>query len=167
MAVNPMTLREKILLSLSATAAVGGGLYYAFGAFNPSGSAPQVNKKDYTALIAGVRVNLDQGKLTGREERVLAAATTRWLNNPLRERPLLTQITEKEPPLPTYSGFIDIGSHPIAIIDGRDYRAGETIKGGEFQLSEVFPDHVEVLRHGATDPINIPLEQVQPTGEPQ
>lgn len=162
-----MTFREKVLLSLSATAAIGGGLYYGFGALNPSDSAPQVNKKDFTALITQVRVNLDQGKLTNREKRVLAAATTRWLNNPLRERPLLTRIKEDEPPLPTYTGFIEIGSRPIAIIDGRDYRAGEAIKGGEFKLSEVFADHVEILRHGATETIKVPLEQVQPPGESQ
>lgn len=162
-----MTLREKVMLSLAVTAAIGGGLYSASGAFRPPGTATEVTPKDFTALIVKVQLNLEEGELTDRQERVLAAATTPWSRNPLLERPLVPQITESAPPLPKYIGFIDITSQPIAIIDGNDYRAGEAIKGGEFLLSQIYPDHIELLRHGASESIKVPLEKALTTGEPQ
>ena len=158
-----MTLREKVILSLAATAAIGAGLFYASALFSPAAASPALVRTDYSALIATVQVSLKQGELTDREERVLAAATTPWLRNPLRARPLVTQNSESSP-LPKYIGFINTGSQPIAIIDGLDYRPGEAILGGEFQLFQIYPDHIELLRSGATDPVDVSLEKAQITG---
>jgi hypothetical protein len=157
-----MTFREKSILGLTATAAIGAGLYFAFGLGSPAASPERV-RPDFSALIATVQASIRQGELTDREERVLAAATTQWLRNPLRERPLLKQDSASSP-LPKYIGFVDVGSQPIAIIDGRDYRAGEAIQGGEFQLSQIHPDHIELLRRGATDPVDVPLEKAKTAG---
>lgn len=168
-----MTLREKLILGFVATAAIGGGLYYASPLSSPTVASTELVRTDFSALITSVQVSLQQGELTDREERVLAAANTQWLRNPLRERPLLTQNSESTPltqyvePLPKYIGYINIGPQPIAIIDGRDYRIGEAIKGEEFQLSQIHPDHIELLRRGATDPVDVPLEKSQITGGSQ
>lgn len=159
-----MTLREKVILGITATAAIGAGLYYAFGISSSSSASNNSARTDYSALIAKVQVSLDQGELTDREERVLAAATTQWIRDPLRSRPLLSQGSASlgMTPLPKYIGFINTGPQPIAIIDGRDYRPGDAIQGGEFQLAQVYPDHIELLRRGATDPVDVPLEKPQP-----
>lgn len=161
-----MTLREKIILGLAATAANGAGLYYAFTLSSPPLASSEPVRTDFSALIAKVQVSLKQGALTDREERVLAAATTQWLRNPLRSRPLLSQDSGSSPaiPLPKYIGFINTGSQPIAIIDGHDYRPGEAIQGGEFQLARIYPDYIELLRRGATDPVDVPLEKSQTPG---
>lgn len=161
-----MTLREKVFIGLTAAAAIGAGVHYAFGASSPKAASPGSGRTDFSALITNVQVSLQQGELTDREERVLAAATTQWLRNPLRERPLSTQKNESSP-LPKYVGFINIGAQPIAIIDGVDYRVGEAIEGGEYQLSQIHPDHIELLRRGATDPVDVPLEKAQTTGGSQ
>lgn len=166
-----MTSREKIFLGITAAAAVGALVYYASGAARTASAAPKAKRADFTALITNVQVSLSRGQLTDREERVLAAAAMRWQRDPLLERPLVTQKRETEEeieiaaaPLPQYIGFIDIGPQPIAIVDGRDYRAGEMIEGGEFQLSQIHPDHIKLLRRGATEPVDVPLEQEQTTG---
>lgn len=162
-----MTSREKIFLGIVAAAAVGAGVYYVSGAAKPSTAKPGPTRPDLAPLIASVQVSLKKGELTDREERVLSAAATPWLRNPLRDYPLLTRRREADPELlPQYTGYIDIGSQPIAIIDGRDYRAGEMIEGGEFQLSQIHPDHIKLLRRGATEPVDVPLEQEQPAGAP-
>lgn len=155
-----MTSREKVLLSLCATAAVGAGIYYATGLLNSSKEAVEVKAKDYTPLITLVQVDLKKGELTNREKNVVTAATNRWLRNPLRSQPLVVekQITETRQ-LPKYTGFIDIGDRPIAIIDGTDYRVGETLQGGEFKLTSITPGHVELLLNGAKESITIPLEK--------
>ncbi|BCX46858.1 hypothetical protein HAHE_07660 [Haloferula helveola] len=160
-----MTSREKVLLGIVAVAAIGAGVYFVSGAASPVADSPPPARPDLTALIASVQVNLKKGQLTDREERILAAAATPWARNPLRDRPLAARKREVESTqLPQYTGFINIGSQPIAIIDGRDYRAGEMIEGGEFQLSEIHSDHVKLIRRGATDPVDVPLEQEQIPG---
>ena len=164
-----MTSREKVLLGLCATAAIGGAVYYGMDLLKPPKKTP-VAQQDFTPIITRVGVELKNNALTDREQRVLAAATTRWLRNPLRSQPLEKQpekATEPDEPLPNYVGFINIGDRPIAIIDGQDYRLEETIKGGVYKLTAIFPDHIELLRNGANEAIKIPLEKVTPPGEPQ
>ena len=162
-----MTSREKVILGLTVAAAIGAGLYYASGMAKPAPASPKVAQTDFNALIAKVQVKVQEGELTDREERVLKAATMQWLRSPLRARPLVVVQDSESPPLPRYIGFINTGRQPIAIIDGQDYRPGEMIQGGEFELSEVQPDHIKLLRRGATEPVQLPLEQAQPTGESQ
>ena len=160
-----MTLREKIILGLAATAVMCAGLYYASGLSSPTAASPKLVRTDFSAVITNVQASVAQGELTEREERVLAGATSQWLRSPLREQPLVMPDIEPEEslagpsPLPKYVGYIDIGSQPIAIIDGYDYRAGEAIQGGEFKLSQIYSDHIELLRRGATDPVEVPLEK--------
>jgi hypothetical protein len=161
-----MTAREKFILGLIAAAAIGAGIYYGvtMSSVLPASSKPV--RTDFSALIAKVQVSVKQGELTDREERVLVTATTPWLRNPLRSKPLVWQGVGSSPatPLPKYIGFINTGPQPIAIIDGYDYRPGEAIQGGEFQLTHIYPDHIELLRRGATDPVDVPLEKPQTPG---
>ena len=160
-----MTLREKIILGLAATAVMCAALYYASGLSSPTAASPKLARTDFSALITSVQASVAQGELTEREEHVLVGATSQWLRSPLREQPLVMPDIEPEESLPgpsalpQYVGYIDIGSQPIAIIDGYDYRAGEAIQGGEFKLSRIYSDHIELLRRGATDPVEVPLEK--------
>lgn len=158
-----MTNREQIILGLTAAAAIGGALYYAIPWFGTNPGAPEIERTDFSALIARVQVGLKQGELTDREEQVLAAAATQSLRNPLRPRPLIPTDDGTTPaiPLPKYTGFINTGPRPIAIVDGRDYRPGEAVKGGEYHVAQIYPDRVELLRRGATNPVRVPLEKPQ------
>lgn len=176
-----MILREKILVGLVAAAAVGAAMTYAPAVFSPDAAESKRKPIDFATLSTSVQVNLKKVAASDREKRLLAAATTEWLGNPLRDRPLEAEEPDKPDfelpeyivPLPVYVGYIRIGDKEIAIIDGQDYRPGETLSGGEFQLVQIYPDHVELLRRGAVDPVKVPLEE--PTslgnrrsgGEPQ
>jgi hypothetical protein len=164
-----MTFREKVILGLVGVAAVGAGLHYAFESFAKPDNLTKRKRIDHTALMTTVQVSLQKGELTDREERVLAAATAQWIRNPLREQPLVPANTKSAPqsPLPKYIGYIDTGLKVIAIIDGNDYRPGEPLLGGEFQLLSIYPDHIELLRRGASDPVDVPLEKPQITQQPQ
>jgi hypothetical protein len=161
-----MTNREKVLLGLSAAAAIGAAVSYAVPWSGTNASSPQVERTDFSALIAQVQVTLRQGELTDREEHALEAAVTQWLRDPLRPRPLVSSGSgmSEDIPLPTYMGFINTGPRPTAIIDGRDYKSGESVRGGEFQVAGIYPDRVELLRRGASVPVQVPLETPQVRG---
>ena len=159
-----MTNREKIILGITAIVAVGAGVYYVNAQSSEAATSAQSAPVDFTTLITKVQLDLKESDLTDREETILSAATTPWSRDPLRQQPLLSLDSESSGaiPLPTYMGFINTGPQPIAVINGRDYRPGEAIQGGEFQLANVYPDHIELLRRGATDPVDVPLEKPQP-----
>jgi hypothetical protein len=164
-----MTRREQVILGLTATAALGAGGYLAIKKLSPPASGPPTIPIDFNTLITSVQVKLKQGELTEREERILVAATTPWLRDPLRERQVETRAPTEAITinLPRYIGYLNVGSKAIAIIDGDDYRVGEMIEGGLFQLTRIDPEHIELTRPGDTDPIKVPLEQVQTTESPE
>ena len=161
-----MTTREKVILGITAVAAIGAGIYSAPSWLGQSTTIAEPVKKDFTALITSVQVKLKQGELTDREENILSAASKPWQRNPLRSQPLFPQgESDSGIPMPKYMGFINTGPRPIAIIDGRDYRPGETVQGGEFQVAQIYPEYVELLRRGATDPVDVPIEKPETEGQ--
>ncbi|MDB0056993.1 hypothetical protein OAG79_02430 [Akkermansiaceae bacterium] len=170
-----MILREKILLGLAGAATIGAGIVHLPALFSPPAAPSERVSIDFPTLTAKVKVNLDEGKATDREERVLAAATTEWPRNPLRERPLIiddkidpvSPSAEYVVPLPKYVGFLSIGDKVIAIIDGQNYIPGEAIEGGEFTLSQIYPNHIELIRRGANDSVNVRLEKPDGAESPQ
>ena len=170
-----MILREKILLGLVGVAAIGAGIMYVPALINPPAAKSKREPVDFPTLRTKVQLNLKEGESTDREERVLAAATTKWLRNPLGERPLTIDPTVEPTtappkyviPLPKYVGFLSSGNKLIAIIDGHNYSIGDAIEGGEFTLSQIHAEYVQLLRRGANDPVNVPLEKPQSAELPQ
>ena len=161
MAGNPMTKREKIILGFCGAAVIGAGVFYAVDISEQPSADLGANHPDFSSLVLKAKASLSEGELTMREERVLALATSQWVRNPLRSRPLMPHGDESEPMdlLPSYIGFINTGPQPIAIIDGRDYRVGEWITGGEFEVVQVKADHIRLLRRGAIDAVKVPIEK--------
>ncbi len=170
-----MILREKILLGLVGVTAVGAAIVYLPALLGSPEAKTKRVPVDFPALVNKVQLNLKKGEPTSREKRVLGAATTGWLRNPLRQGPLVVDVPvtplapppEYVAPLPEYIGYLNIGTQVIAIIDGQDYRLGETLKGGEFRLSKIYPHRIELLRRGATDPVNVLLQKPHVTGKPK
>lgn len=158
-----MTSREKVILGLVGVAAIGAGIKYAFESFASPDNIPRRVRADHSNLMITVQAGLQKGELTGREVRVLEAAAAQWVRDPLHERPLSPKKADSSPqsPLPKYIGYINTGSKAIAIIDGNDYRPGEPLLGGVFQLLNIYPDHIELLRRGASDSVDVPLEKPQ------
>lgn len=156
-----MTRREKILFVLVGIAVLGAGLKYAYKSFAQPDDLVRKSRADQKKLMTTVQASLKQGNYTGRERRVVEAAISPWARDPLLKNQLsLNETSSKsQSPLPKYFGYINTGSKIIAIIDGVDYQSGEFIPGGVFQVLQIYPDHLEILRRGASDPIDILLEK--------
>ena len=178
-----MILREKILLGLCGVAALGAGAYYVPSLLEADAKAASERKAaDYKALFEGVQNSLKRGELTDREERILNTAASRWSSSPLRANPLPpppviivpenSGIKDGEKvlvliPVPQYIGYIKIGNHEVAIIDGVDYRAGDLLQGGAFKLIQILPDRIKVIRRGAASPIDVFLGKPDTSDEPE
>ena len=145
---------------------IGVGIYYSIEYLGATTDSSVSKRKDYSSLMTTVQVSLAKGELTDREERILEVAMTQWLSSPLLSSPLLPEDEDSIPlpPLPQYIGYIDTGFKKIAIINGNDYRPGEMILGGEFKLAQIHSDHIKLLRRGATDLVDVPIEKASIIG---
>jgi len=158
-----MITREKITLGFCAAASLAAFLFYTIGLSGGPANYSVAVERDITTLVIKAKESLDKAELTDREERVLELAVRQSLRDPLRSKPVQFSGDDPTPELllPSYIGFIDTGSEPIAIIDGLDYRVGELISGGEFEVSRIAADHVRLLRLGATDTFEVLIEKPQ------
>lgn len=166
-----MILREKILLGLCGVTALGAGIYYVPDLLESDVKPVSKAATDYTSLFDSVQTSLRRGELTNREERILNTAASQWTSSPIRvlplppppEKPVEEDTSTDEPkiqiPFPQYIGYIRIGTHEVAIIDGVDYRAGDLIQGGEFKLFQILPDRIKVIRRGTASAVDVFLEK--------
>lgn len=56
-----------------------------------------------------------------------------------------------------YSGFLELGTMRFAIINGIEYQAGETIESEDFELAEIQPNRVVMVRRHDGQRVVLPL----------
>ncbi|QLA15760.1 hypothetical protein [Desulfolutivibrio sulfoxidireducens] len=140
-----MTKRETMLLWLMGAAVLAGaGLYGLTGKGKSVGlSAP--GKAVEATLAAGqalVKAVKDAG-VSDIQAHVATMALRPWEPGLFYDKALEFQ-TEgpKSESLPAYTGFVEVGSLRLAIIDGYEYREGDELETGGYLVEEIRPDQV-------------------------
>ena len=164
-----MSTREKIIVGIMIVAVVAGGIHFLL----PSGErGTAARAPDFTAVITQVQAGAQAGRLTNREQLMLKRATEPWSRDPFITRlpttPDLaeTDAAENDFRLPMFTGFLSIGERALAIIDGREYRQNDWLRGREFRVAAIHPERVELIREGASSPLSIPLTEEPEHEEP-
>ena len=83
---------------------------------------------------------------------------------PKAQAPELKAESQKKPdrPLPNlvYSGFLEVGSKRLAIINGMEYEAGDKLDPGGFTIKSILPTRVMITSAPwGTTPIVLPLQE--------
>lgn len=155
-----MTKREKFIVGVMTVAVIGGALSFVLESRDISLSEPGISP-DLSATVTQAQAELQATELSARERHVLELARETWGNDPFRDRPLRS-LDEDEGgntnSLPVYTGYIHVGSQPLAIINGRDYREDQSLKDGGFRVAGIYADRVELVRPGSSDRILVPLD---------
>lgn len=148
-----MTRREKnILIATGVVAVLGLGSLFVGGkpAIGPGVSAPAPNPQ--AAKIVENALTLAKRATPGVVERaVLAAIETPWRTKVFYDKPLATGPTTAKPAaMPRFTGYVELGSGRLAVIDGYEYQAGDTMEGGGYKVITVTADKVllESLANG-------------------
>lgn len=154
-----MTTREKIILALTGiVAAVGIGSLFM-------GSGPAVRKPDPTAdkavmaRVDGLIKNAEAALPTAHDLTMLAAVNAPWRQNAIYGQSLETKGPAVKPAsLPRYTGYVELGSGRLAVVDGIEYQAGDTLEGGGYKVLSITPDKVflESLANG--NRVEVPYE---------
>jgi hypothetical protein len=165
-----MTNREKIIVGVMVLTVGYGAIEMLLPRSKAGGGLTAVAAEGVNAFIAKVA---DTIKSASSESSALIVqkAEAAWKQDPFLEirKP---QAPRPDPAggkdaarLPTnlvYSGFIEIGAKRMAIINGMEYEAGDTVNPGGFTVKSVLPTKVLIgspQRDGA--PIELPLKDIE------
>lgn len=163
-----MTNREKIIVGVMVLTVGYGAIELLLPRNRAAGSLPAAAAEGVNAFIAKVADTI-KSAASDSSALVVQKAEAAWKQDPFLE------IRKPQPPPPdpkgpkdetrmnlVYSGFIEIGAKRMAIINGMEYEAGDTVNPGGFTVKSVLPTKVLIgspQRGGA--PIELPLKDIE------
>ncbi len=165
-----LNLREKIILALVVVAA----LYWLYDSWGGSAviapEAPDAAASQDGIVVAALEEEMGRGAFDPPPHFATIATAAAW---PWQQEafvgnealPALRRLGEKKaaPEAPVapeslvYSGFIQVGEQPVAIINGMDYQVGDSING--LLVERILPQAVHLRHEGGS--LEIPLEEAR------
>lgn len=158
-----MTRREKIILAVTGVVAVVavGYLYLDGGTTAPTrSSAPTQAQTQATAQVRETAQSLARQAAPGGVETALLAALDKpWRVAVLYDKPLEARSGTGRPTVvPRFTGYVELGSGRLAVIDGYEYQAGDTLEGGGYKVLAVSPDKVTLESLANGQRLDIPYD---------
>lgn len=158
-----MTRREKIILAVTGVVAVVavGYLLLDSGPGAPiRPSAPSQAQTQATAQVRETAQTLARQAAPGGVETALMAALDKpWRTAVLYEKPLEARGGTGRPTVvPRFTGYVELGSGRLAVIDGYEYQAGDTLEGGGYKVLAVSPDKVTLESLANGQRLDIPYD---------
>lgn len=153
-----MTRREKIILAATGLVAVI-GLVVLLGDKTPPG-APRPGPAADEAARAATMLKSIQDSAMGRDEvAVLAAIDRKWRATAFYDRPLAGREAAARPAaLPRYTGYVELGSGRLAVVDGMEYQVGDSLEGGGYKVVSIASDQLVLENLGNGQRITVPAE---------
>ncbi len=161
-----MSKREKIILVFMALTVVYG--FYALFIEGPprsrSTAASSESKLDiFNKFIASVAAMSKDG-LSDIDSYIIEHIPAKWTTDPLlnsTEGPGDVPPLEKPPKDLIYSGFLQMGSKSLAIINGMEYEAGEKLPQTDYVVGKILPNRVVIQTLKGRRRLSIPIEETQ------
>ena len=168
------TNREKIIVVLAVLALV----YGAYEVFFHSASKPptfQSSSQDkgldtLSSFITKVADAAQEG-LSETDTFIIKRAEAQWIQDPLiriRKPPKVEikpeeVVSTKEPELVIdYTGYIEMGSMRLAIINGHEYQTGDRLEQGGYIVRSILPTQVELITTDRNkNRFIVPLQELQ------
>ncbi|MFO7688876.1 MAG: hypothetical protein R6V60_22575 [Desulfobacterales bacterium] len=169
-----MSKREKLILVIMALTLVYG--FYALFLEDPSPTkmkpAASANKLDtFNTFITNVAALVKEG-VSEEEAYIIDNIPAKWTRDPLlnardevfsktaKEQLGAAKIEESVRALGiVYSGFLNMGSRNLAIINGIEYEKGETLPTGGHVIEQIHANRVVIGLHGGNKKLTVNLEE--------
>ncbi|MCU0564153.1 MAG: general secretion pathway protein GspB [Desulfobacterales bacterium] len=165
-----MTNREKIIVGVMVLTVGYGAIELLLPRSKGAGSLPATAAEGVNAFIAKV-ADAIKSAASDSSALVVQKAEAAWKQDPFleirkpqapRTETAAAKDTARLPGNLVYSGFIESGAKRMAIINGMEYEAGDTVNPGGFTVKSVLPTKVLIgspQRDGA--PIELPLKDIE------
>ena len=167
-----MTRREKIIVGAMVLAVIYAVYILFFAAprkpkpfAKPGGNGQQL--ESLNAFITKV-AEKSKTRLSKKEAYILKKAQEKWAQDPLaklRDGKLAQQKNAKAQVLKgklQYSGFLQMGTRRLAIINGMEYENGDKLEPGGYVIGSIHPNQVVLITlDGSRRKFILPLEEMQ------
>lgn len=150
--------RERIVLGLMAAAIVASAVMLAWPSEKTASSemAPEKLVESRNKAEAAL-ASLELIQATPTEIHAVISARQPWTRDPMAPRP-----ADPESPVErdrfAYTGFLRLGDKLLAVINGREYQAGEQLESGGFVVSSITPEAVELTNVTRRNTLRIPYQ---------
>ena len=162
--MKKLNKRQIIILAIAALFVLYAA--YEFLIAGPAAKKAKVEAKpvEIEEFVNTVRNDLFKDKLVAVDAYVASKAEVDWGKSPFWERASYREfagrdtgngIAEKI----IYSGFVDTGRKKLAIINGWEYEAGESLEIEGYVLKSVNPSRVLILNRNTGSELFVPLQE--------
>jgi hypothetical protein len=161
-----MRRNDKIALTMMVIVVVAGAAEWlrshpvpSVVSIDPTGAAVQ-------GFVGDVQTRLAALPLDAVHHQVIDQAIAPVDQNPFQAPPALpaVSVTPHSERL-RYTGYIQLGGQWLAIVNGREYRVGESVWGSDWVVQAISPEAVEVQRRQDGEQQRVPLERSEAKGE--
>jgi hypothetical protein len=154
-----MQTREKFLVGGMIVALV----YAAITFVLPRRGGGSDTNRPADVYVHDVQTRLTLPRLTEQEKQVLDAAAKPKARNPFRAPAVMGEVTGSSPV--RYTGFIRLGGQLLAVLNGREYRPSEVVRGTDWVVQSIEAERVELSAKEGGHTLWVMLETVEMKGE--
>ncbi|MFP3980039.1 MAG: hypothetical protein ACLFUY_01490 [Desulfobacterales bacterium] len=161
-----MGTREKILVGLMIVALIYGA-FEMFISPGENGGQQQDSGPDIETarqMEQEINTRISQADLNAEQAYILEMAGRQWQRDPFYELPEKADIPEGQPETEgeqgklEYTGYLEIGKTKMAIINGVEYRTGESLEKGGGMVRSISPGRVVVESTDTEKKISVPYK---------
>lgn len=161
--------REMIILGVMAIVILGAAFVYLSSKNKSPGADNMVQKTaELNTFVTGLTGSLKMDSMKSPGTLILARAEKEWTQDPFLNRKDLMKWNEakaikaKEGAAVAkiefvYSGYFEVGRKKMAIINGMEYKEGESLDVKGYMLKSISPEKVVIENRGIGATINVPM----------
>jgi hypothetical protein len=167
--------KRQILIFAVMLLAVLYGAYEFFSTERKGQAVVATAKKaaDLNTFIGDITLTLTKDTASPVDAHMIKRAETPWLRDPFYERKSYRQLTVADKPVQAggaatfsvekskfnYTGYLDMGSKKIAIVNGSEYAAGDALDVDGYVLNGIYPDRIVIYHRENRRTFDIPLQE--------
>lgn len=136
-----------------------------------SRSAPAGAASDLNAFVEAARAGVMASRPRPVEIATIERAADPWAASPFAvwtpsvATSMTANAAAQRTPDFRYTGFLSHGEARFAILNGREYRVGDTVKPGDFTVRSIDPDRVVLMAKTGGRQVSIAKEKAELTKE--
>lgn len=162
--MKKLNKRQIIILTLAALFV----LYAVYELFlaGPAAKKPQTQAgtAPVDAFVSELGAELLQQKMVGVDAYIAKNAEIEWAKNPFWEKAAYREFLGKDTVSADaakflYSGYVDTGRKKMAIINGWEYEAGESLDIEGYVVKHVAPSRVVIVNRKTGEELHVPIQE--------
>ncbi|GEM_PF-1249676 len=160
-----MNIREKIILVIMIIAILYGGFEMLRSGFSIESDETSIQSTqetpEYMRVANRINQSINEQELNNKESYVMDIIRKHWIKDPFYTR----SVSNPTEPIQAekkrqkrienwkkhfnYNGYVEIGKNILAVINGNEYKVGDTLNNSNFELLRATPEQV-ILQKGET-----------------